>query len=213
MKSLFIVFEGIDGSGTSTQANLLKEYFITQNQSAILSPEPTTGVIGKLIREAMQSSIIPIQDKKKFDEQMAYLFAADRHYHIYNDVDGILKLTQQDHCHVITTRYYFSSLAYNCNTLEEFQFVSQLNAKFPQPDVVIYLDISVQVSLNRIAERQLKEVYENEEKLNHVRENFINIFSEYEGNKLIINGQDTIENIHQQIIQYLEGIAVSKSTP
>lgn len=204
MKSLFIVFEGIDGSGTSTQANLLKEYFIQQNQAAIVSPEPTNGVIGKLIREAMQTELIPIQDSKKFDEQMAYLFAADRHYHIYNDVDGVLKLTQQDHCHVITTRYYFSSLAYNCNTPKEFQFVSQLNARFPQPDVVIYLDIPVQVSLNRIAERQLKEIYENQGKLSKVRNNFIKIFSEYEGNKLIIDGQDTIKNIHAQIIQYIK---------
>lgn len=204
MKPLFIVFEGIDGSGTSTQANLLKEYFITQNHQAILSPEPTKGVIGKLIREAMQKPIISIQDKEKFDEQMAYLFAADRHYHLYNDVDGILKLTQQDNYHVITTRYYFSSLAYNCNTPEEFQFVSQLNARFPQPNLVIYLDIPVKVSLNRLAERHQREVYENEEKLNHVQDNFIKIFSEYQGNKLIIDGQDTIDSIHHQIIQYLE---------
>lgn len=203
MKSLFLVFEGIDGSGTSTQAHLLKEYFIAQNHQAILSPEPTNGVIGKLIREAMQKPIIPIQDKKKFDEQMAYLFAADRHYHLYNDVDGVLKLTRQDNCHVITTRYYFSSLAYNCNTPEEFQFVSQLNVRFTQPDVVIYLDIPVYVSLKRLAERHQREVYENEEKLSYVRDNYIKIFSEYQGNKLIINGQDTIDSIHHQIIQYL----------
>lgn len=204
MKSLFIVFEGIDGSGTSTQANLLKEYYIAQNHQAILSPEPTNGVIGKLIRQAMQIPIIPIQNKKKFDEQMAYLFAADRHSHIYNDVDGVLKLTQQDNCHVITTRYYFSSLAYNCNTPEEFEFVSQLNARFPQPDLVIYLDIPVHVSLDRLTERHQREVYENEEKLSYVRDNFINIFSNYQGNTLIIDGQNTRDSIHHQIIQYLE---------
>jgi dTMP kinase len=204
MKSLFIVFEGIDGAGTSTQADLLKDYFIARNQPAIVSPEPTDGAIGKLIRAAMQNPIFPIQDREKFDEQMAYLFAADRHYHLYNDVDGILKLTQQDNCHVITTRYYFSSLAYNCNTPEEYQFVSQLNARFPQPDLVIYVDLPVGVAIERLSERQQREVYENEEKLINVRTNFIKIFSEYEGKILIIDGQDTIENIHQQIIQSLE---------
>ncbi|ACK69181.1 dTMP kinase [Gloeothece citriformis PCC 7424] len=203
MKKLFIVLEGIDGSGTSTQASLLQDYFINKGEKAVISPEPTSGVIGKLIREAMQKPIICLEDQQKFDQQMAYLFAADRHYHLYNDSDGVFKLIEKDQCHVITTRYYFSSLAYNCHTPEEFKFVSQLNERFPNPDLVIYIDLPVEVSLERLQERTIKDVYENREKLTQVRNNYHNIFSRYNGLILKIDGTETIIKINQNILKFV----------
>ncbi|MEM8778230.1 MAG: dTMP kinase [Cyanobacteria bacterium P01_G01_bin.49] len=203
MKPLFIVLEGIDKAGKSTQAEKLKEYLINCNYQAIISSEPTDGVIGKLLREAMQSQIIAIKDKAKFDEQMAYLFAADRHYHLYNDVDGVYKLIQQNHSYVIATRYYFSSLAYNANTQKEFDFVYGLNKCFPDPDLVIYMDISLELALSRIENSPYQEVYETKEKLKRVKENYHKIFQSYQGNILKLDGMNTIESIHHQIITYL----------
>ncbi|MEA5535473.1 dTMP kinase [Crocosphaera sp. XPORK-15E] len=204
MKPLFIVLEGIDKAGKSTQAELIKTHLINQGNSAIISSEPTDGVIGKLIREAMQSQSIAIKNQAKFDEQMAYLFAADRHYHLYNDIDGVYKLIQQDNSHVIATRYYFSSLAYNCNNQEEFDFVYGLNKRFPNPDLVIYIDVSLEVALSRLQNAAYKEVYETEAKLKKVRANYHKIFHNYQGAMLKLDGQNTIESIHQQIITYLE---------
>lgn len=199
----FIVLEGIDSSGKSTQASLLQEYFISRGEKAVISSEPTDGPIGKLIRQAMQSPIIAIEDRKRFDEQMAYLFAADRHYHLYNEEAGILYLTGKKQTHVISTRYYFSSLAYNCNDDEEFHFVSQLNRKFPNPDGVIYIDLPVQVSLNRLEKREKREIYEQQDKLIQVSNNFQKIFANYEGNFLKIDGTEMIENIHKKIVDWL----------
>ncbi len=204
MKPLFIVLEGIDKAGKTTQAELLKTHLINQENLAIISSEPTDGMIGKLIREGMQSQIFAIKDKAKFDEQMAYLFAADRHYHLYNDVDGVYKLIQQDNCHVIATRYYFSSLAYNCNNQEEFDFVARLNKRFPNPDLVIYIDIPLDIALSRLKNAAYKEVYETQEKLNKVRENYHKIFQAYDGTILRLDGTNTIENIQEKIITYLE---------
>lgn len=201
---LFIVLEGIDGSGTSTQAELLKDYLIRQGEKAAVSPEPSTGAIGKLIRRAMQENCLAIADKNKFDEQMAYLFAADRHHHLYNDLDGVVKLTQQQNTHVITTRYYFSSLAYNCNSEAEFAFVRSLNQKFPNPDLTIYLDIPLEVSLARIGDRAVKEVYETSEKLQKVKENFTRIFANYSGRILLVDGTQGVDVVHQQVIAYLQ---------
>ena len=130
-KKLFIVFEGIDSSGKSTQAELLLNYFINAGDRAVISPEPSNGIIGNLIRQALKQRIIFCRDRALFDEQMAYLFASDRHDHLYNDIDGVFKLIN-DGVHVISSRYYFSSLAYNCDTKEQFEFVSNLNARFPQ---------------------------------------------------------------------------------
>jgi dTMP kinase len=204
MKPLFIVFEGIDGSGTSTQAHLLKDYFIDQGCQAIVSPEPSDGPIGKLIREALQNQTIYIKNSQKFDEQMAYLFAADRHYHLYNDIDGVFKLIKHDNIHVITPRYYFSSLAYNCNNQQEFEFVSSLNQKFPNPDLVVYLDLPIEVALSRISDRSLKEIYETEEKLLKVRQNYQFIFDNYNGLMLRVDGTNTKEAIHQIIVNFIE---------
>ena len=204
-KKLFIVLEGIDGSGSSTQSELLKEYFISQGEKAVISPEPSSGIIGNLIRQALKKRILFTKDIDLFDEQMAYLFAADRHDHLYNDVDGVFKLID-DGFHVISTRYYFSSLAYNCQTPEQFNFVSKLNHKFPNPDLAIYLDISPEVSLYRIKDRFLKEIYETKNKLSKVRQNYQNIFANYTDNLLIIDGTKDKTAISHKIISTLQNL-------
>jgi len=86
-KKLFIVFEGIDSSGKTTQAELLKNYFLDLKEKVVISPEPSNGIIGNLIRQALKQRIIFSKEPNLFDEQMAYLFAADRHDHLYNDID------------------------------------------------------------------------------------------------------------------------------
>ncbi|WP_119260979.1 dTMP kinase [cyanobacterium endosymbiont of Rhopalodia gibberula] len=204
MKSLFIVLEGIDKAGKSTQAELLKNYFLTHQQQAVISSEPTDGPIGKLIREAMQSKIIAIKQKESFDEQMAYLFTADRHYHLFNDINGVYKLINEDHTHVIATRYYFSSLAYNCDAQNEFIFVATLNQRFPDPDVVFYIDIPLKIALSRLNNYSLREIYETEKKLRKVRHNYENIFKTYEGKMFKLDGTGSIEEIHRKILTYLK---------
>jgi dTMP kinase len=199
-QKLFIVLEGIDGSGKSTQAELLKQYFLDRQESAIISSQPSNGIIGNLIRQALKQRIIFTKDPDLFDAQMAYLFAADRHDHLYNDIDGVFKSIASG-WHVISTRYYFSSLAYNCHTPEQFDFVSQLNARFPNPDLTIYLDIPVDISLNRLQERSQIEIYETQAKLTKVRDNYQRIFSNYQGKILKIDGIKDAQIIHQEIIE------------
>ena len=205
---MFIVLEGIDGSGTSTQSELLKDYFISRGEKAVISPEPSSGIIGNLIRQALKKRILFTKDPDLFDEQMAYLFAADRHDHLYNDVDGVFKLIN-DGFNVISTRYYFSSLSYNCQTPEQFNFVSKLNHKFPNPDLAIYLDISPEVSLSRIEDRSLKEIYETKNKLSKVRNNYQHIFANYPDNLLIIDGTEEIAEIRHKIISKIENMKVN----
>ena len=208
-KKLFIVFEGIDSSGKTTQAKLLKNYFIATDRQAIISSEPSNGIIGNTIRQALKQRIIFSKDRELFDEQMAYLFAADRHDHLYNDIDGVFKLIRDDY-HVISTRYYFSSLAYNGNSAEQFDFVKQLNHRFPDPDLTVYIDLPVEVSLARLQERDLREVYETETKLTKVRKRYRRIFAEYSGKTLAIEGTQDPQQIHQQIIERVEA-AIAES--
>ena len=203
MKKLFIVIEGIDCSGKTTQAELLKQYFITDKQQAVISPEPSNGIIGNMIRQALKQRIIFSDDRALFDEQMAYLFAADRHDHLYNDIDGVFKLIE-DNYHVISTRYYFSSLAYNCDTVEKFDFIKKLNHRFPNPDLTIYLDLPIEASLARLQERSLQEVYETKSKLIQVRKQYQRIFAEYDGKAIAINATKDRLDVHRLIVEQVE---------
>ncbi len=200
MKSLFIVFEGIDGSGTSTQSNLIKEYFIKHGQSAVLTAEPSNGPIGHLLREGLKKRVLFSNDEKRFDQQMAFLFAADRHDHLYNDVDGVYKLLGEGK-HVICTRYYFSSFAYQAD--EGYEFVYDLNKRFPKPDLVIYIDNPIETSLERLKQRTVQDVYENKEKLLQVKERYNKIFADYDGKLLIVKGDQKPQEVCAEIVKYL----------
>ncbi len=201
-KGYFIVIEGIDGAGSSTQAELLQQYFFNNNQSSVISPEPTTGKIGKLLREFLAQQKY-FNEQNLYDQQMAYLFAADRHYHLYNNIDGVYKLTEEN-THVISTRYYFSSLAYNVKNKKDYEFVSQLNQKFPNPDLLVYLKIPVELALTRISDRPVKEIYETQEKLTQVKNNFEQIFDNYKDNLLIVDASQKPEIINQAIINKIK---------
>lgn len=204
-KRFFIVFEGIDSSGKTTQAELLKASLIAQQEQTVISPEPSNGIIGNLIRQALKQRVIFSKNPDLFDQQMAYLFAADRHDHLYNDVDGVFKLIK-DNYHVISTRYYFSSLAYNCDTAEQFEFIRKLNDRFPNPDLTIYIDIPIEVSLARLQARSLQEIYETKAKLTNVREQYQRIFADYQGKAIAIDGTQEQQVIHQQIMAQVKAL-------
>lgn len=203
MKPLFIVLEGIDGSGKTTQADYLQSYFENQGQAALLSPEPSSGPIGQLIRQVLATHTLPFPTAEQFDQQMGYLFAADRYYHLYNAQDGILQARDQQGCHIITPRYYFSSLAYNAHRPEDWRLIERLNQDFPTPDALIYLDLSVEQALQRIGIRQQWEYYEKEDKLRQVRQNYQRLFKNYCHPLLRLEADQLPEALHQQIVAFL----------
>ncbi len=198
MSGKFIVFEGIDGSGTTTQTELLNSFLLDNNISSVTTCEPSSGPVGNMIREGFKKRVSFVQDDKLFDEQMAYLFAADRHDHLYNEVDGIYKLNKKG-ITTISSRYFFSSLVYHVSNDDEYNFVKKLNEKFPLPDLTIYIDNPVEVSLKRIALRAHRDTYENKEKLEKVKLNYKKVFEEYTENLLIVDGSKSIKEIHDEI--------------
>ncbi|MHC8337637.1 dTMP kinase [Pseudomonas sp. HLT2-19-2] len=201
MRGKFIVLEGIDGSGTSTQSKLLENTLGELGIRCATTCEPSDGPIGNLIRQIFKGRIKMSTGANKninsgdlFDEQMAYLFAADRHDHLYNDIDGIFSMLDKG-ISVICTRYYFSSLAYHCSNENDFNFVQELNKNFPKPDLIIYLDNPVEVSIKRMESRKFKDSYENLKKLTQAKENYKKAISNYQGKTLTITATEPQENI------------------
>lgn len=194
----FIVFEGIDGSGKSTQAKLAAEYLLSKGKQVHLTREPTTRPIGKLIREALSGNF------NVSESTMAAMFLADRLDHILNEEDGIIKLLNEGY-DVISDRYFWSSFAYHSLSLD-MAWVISIHKKVIDicpPDLTIYLDLNVEASLQRIAERnEAEEIFENQEILTKVYNNYNQAFGLFEDKMSIsrINADQAIEQIQRDII-------------
>ena len=148
----FIVFEGIDGAGTSTQLSILQKKLPPTR--AFFSAEPTTLETGKFLRRIL-SGEVPVHP-----QTAAYLFAADRCEHIYGK-DGILKKAT-DGILCFSDRYLFSSLAYQSQECGK-ELPELLNSSFPLPEILFYFSIDPAVSLKRIIGRNVTEIYEKED--------------------------------------------------
>jgi len=151
----FIVFEGLDGSGTTTQARLLEQSLAAQGRQVEFTGEPTDNPIGRLLRQALSGSAPLCRSS------IAYLFAADRNQHLHAPDSGILAAVSAGRV-VLCDRYIFSSLAYQSIDCPE-ELIARLNADFPLPRLLIYLDVPVEVCLERIRGRTRKEIFEYRE--------------------------------------------------
>ncbi|RYH53414.1 MAG: dTMP kinase [Alcaligenaceae bacterium] len=198
MRPQFIVFEGLDGSGTSTQASMLEKALLADGRKVMLTSEPSPGPVGNMIRQAFKGRIKFQADQEKFDRQMAYLFAADRYDHLYNDIDGVIPMMTRGMT-VISTRYYFSSFAYHCSQAEHWELVHRLNQDFPAPDLLVYLRNPVDESVRRLSNRPTLDSYETAEKLTVVAQNYERIFAEFIGRKIVLNATQGANEIHKSI--------------
>jgi dTMP kinase len=167
-KNLFIAFEGIDGSGKSTQLRILTDVLEQTGHQVYPTFEPTRSPIGLLIRDIFNH--VTEADHKT----IAALFAADRLEHVLSKNDGLLQ-KMQDGLTVVTDRYYLSSYAYHSAHMP-LQWVLDLNApvvSLLKPDVHIFIDIPVETALERInAGRTKAELYETKENLQAVSDRY-----------------------------------------
>jgi dTMP kinase len=202
MAGKFIVFEGIDGSGSSTQAKLLYEHLLSKSQKVILTEEPSIGPIGNLIRQIHTMRVTVSDDRSVREKLLSYLFAADRHDHLYNSVNGIIKQIN-DGFSVISTRYFLSSFAYHVFDDTDYQAIHFLNKDFPLPDYTFYLDCPVESSLKRISSSRVPDLNEEESNLKRVTGNYHDAISNYKGKIIMLDATLEQSAISAQIINIL----------
>lgn len=192
----FIVFEGIDGCGKTTQCKLLADALEREGIACEQTREPSEhSIVGPLIRSMLQEknrqpnrqkSPQKNQAENKAEHQaedpekicmrsaaLAYLFAADRYEHVYSD-GGIV-------CHLaggrslLCDRYFYSSLAYQ-GTPRLQRLVMELNAHFPAPDLIFYFDIDETEALRRIGSRGSHDAMEQRDILSGVKLRYERMF-------------------------------------
>ncbi|MDR1466072.1 MAG: dTMP kinase [Treponema sp.] len=161
----FVVFEGLDGSGTSTQLELLR------NKPRVWTTrEPTDGPVGRIIRSALHGDP-PLQP-----ETLARLFAADRTEHLYAK-GGIIEQCNQGKI-AVSDRYTLSSLVYQGVLCGDLPF--NLNKDFPLPELLLLFDVDPQIAMRRIENRSVHEIYEYLEFQEHVREQYKSLAPQWE---------------------------------
>lgn len=198
-KGKFIVFEGIDGSGKSTQVRCLLSHLEKRGIDVCETREPQNDrPVGALLRSALGG-------KTELNEgSIALLFASDRLDHISSMLPMLEEGTS-----IVCDRYYFSSFAYNDTALDS-EWIISVNAeamRLLRPDLVIFLDVPSDVSIERLSKRAgVKEIFETPKRQERVRRNYLDLFERFrnEENVVIIDGTLDASDVTEKVIEAVD---------
>lgn len=201
-KGKFIVMEGLDGCGKSTQIQRLAAALEAKGEKVWITAEPTDFETGAYIRRILADSL------EKDMYLQAALFLADRLEHITHPEFGI-KRHLEDGCTVICDRYYYSSFAYQ-GTASDVEWVMKINLECRQmltPDLCIFLDVNPDTCKERIDRvREKPELYEKSTALmREIRQNFFNIFDQLKDtqNIAVIDANMDLDEVTKEILRYV----------
>jgi dTMP kinase len=208
-----ITFEGLDGSGLTTQADLLRNWFLKRGVEAYLTKEPTDGPAGAMIRLALANRLTSgirqpggqLSADALDDHALALLFAADRLDHLARDI--LPKL--ESGIHVICDRYCLSSYAYQSLTAE-LEWLRAINSKSRKPDLTIFFDVPVAICKKRMdRQRWHVELFEDPEKLEKVRHSYVAAIQAltFEGEQIeTVSGTRSVQEVHRTVVARVKKI-------
>jgi dTMP kinase len=168
-----IAFEGLDGSGKSTQISRLAQSLRQAGHDPVVTAEPTGGEFGRLIR-AMASGRAP----RVAPEEELRWFVEDRREHVASCIEPALATGRP----VLTDRYFLSTVAYQgAAGLDPARILAESEAEFPIPDLVLLLDLDAETALERVRARgaQLEGAFEARERLEKVASIFRQVERDY----------------------------------
>ena len=223
VRGKFIVIEGIDGSGSTTQGDELTSFLQKKGQKVFFTNEPSSGPAGMLIRLALAKRLLgPNFDYHDPNERhgdsgtaldphtLALLFAADRTDHLHTQIRPNLERGR----HVICDRYLLSSLAYQGQTLD-MEWIFQINKGALRPDLTFYLDVPADRARMRMRQtRWAKDLYEEESQQRVIRETYLDLIKQERsaiGPIVYIDASRSRTEVTKHMTQILESFLVSGS--
>lgn len=180
---MYIVFEGIDGAGKSTQINLLKDWLINNGFNVETVVEPTDSDVGKLIRKILT---YPNATDSNIQKTLGLLFAADR----LILMDKLDKLEQENKV-VLSDRSFYSSLVYQ----KPQEWIYEINKFAKIPDLVLLMDLDVTTSVSRCDK---EDTFENEEFLTIVKDSYQKL-AKSNNNFKVINANNGVNKVSSDI--------------
>lgn len=189
---LFIVFEGIDGSGKTSLSDKLEKYCHDNGIPAVKIQEPTEGIWGKKIRKLLKS-------EGADPKELLHLFIKDREDDVRENILPSLKEGKL----IILDRYYFSNAAYQGAMGISSHYIIEENKKrkFPEPDRIFLVDIDPDLALRRVNQRNNNDQVEIFEKADFLKK--VNgIYHQIKDNKYVcLDGTKPINEIFNTIIE------------
>lgn len=193
-RGAFIVIEGLDGSGKTTQAKLLTVK-LSRSHNVVYTAEPSRGKIGTFIRN---SCLYGEKRLSVFAE--ALLFAADRIEHVENEIKPAIAEGKI----VVCDRYVYSSLAYQGSADLNVEWIAEINRYALKPDFAVFIDVAPEKVLHRLNRR--KSVMENLETQRKAREIYLK--SVAKGDLTRIDGDKPLEKVGEDlaaiVLKFLE---------
>ena len=200
----FIVLEGLDGSGTTTQMELLSSRLRSHGADVLATCEPSKGEVGLLARRILKKEL------HVDPRTLALIFAADRNEHLYGE-SGMLSHLEQGGF-VVCDRYLFSSLAYQSVGCS-YDFVAALNRPFPLPEYLIFLDVAPSETQRRLSTRNGVELFDGSSIQEQILNNYergMGEFSAPEMRSVRIDGSLPIETVAEKIWRALESLPIQR---
>jgi len=186
----FIVLEGLDGSGKTTQAARLKERFISENIPIFSTNQPSNSELGKLARSVTQGKF------KLENESLSLLFSAEHYQHLKEAIIPALARGE----YVLCDRFYYSNVAYqgiDSATIERIVGYIRAVMETRRPDLTLFLDVYPEECINRISKRRDEiSIYESLAQLKEQRERYFSVFNRLKekDNVVVINANDISED-------------------
>jgi len=194
---LFIVVDGIDGSGKSEIIKMLHNYLFSKNKKyrLLTTREPTNGKYGNQIRKMLRNEKDPQSSSSKLME----LFVKDREEHLKNTIEPFLKKSDEHELNIVLCdRYYHSTIAFQGAQGLDINELIKKNGKFRKPDITFILDAEPELALKRIEYRE-KEKFEKLEFMKKIRTNFLKLPGLLKDNIKIINSNKTLGEVFEDI--------------
>ncbi len=194
---MFIVFEGIDGTGKSTLARMLANHLRDKSRRVFLTEEPTNSWLGKAVRRGIE------EEKNPFTQ--AFLFFADRAEHV-----NVIRKHLEKEEDVICDRYVYSTYAYQSAQLETRMSLSRALSWLEKlyepiglkPDMVFLLITAPELGLRRIGSREKKEKFEREEFLKRVQEIYLSLAEKYDFT--VVDSNRSLNEVYGEIVKLID---------
>jgi len=195
-RGLFVVLEGIDGSGTTTQIVTVSSELRRRNYSVYCTREPSDGPIGRLIRRILSGQI----ETDRGDATMALLFAADRMDHLNREVRPALNTGMI----VLCDRYYYSSMAYQSENWQSEMFVRTVNGRAVPPDLTFVLDVKLEEAKRRLESRTRKDYTEADDIQKRVHGWYKGMKQKFYQHIVVLDGNEMPSQVTERICQEIE---------
>ena len=196
VKGIFIVMDGVDGSGKSEMTRVLQDYLSKNKKyNVLITREPTDGKYGKEVRDILKNE----NDPKINSERMLELFIKDREEHLKNTIIPFLnKSNEHDVNIVISDRYYYSTISFQATQGLDMKMLIEINKEFLKPDIAFIMDINPEIALERIKTRK-KEKFEQLKFMNKLRDKYLELPRFLKDNIKIIDASKGLEEVFEDI--------------